>query len=77
MEVVLASFITVQSVDGREVVINSDQITNMASAIEGEPNKLVVDKALCVVSLASGKFISVAEPCEEILRRLLEADKPK
>ena len=62
--------IVLHTVDGREVSVNPEQVTTL-HATRDEGNKLVTDEAHCVVMLTDGKFVSVAEACDEV-RKLLE-----
>jgi uncharacterized protein YlzI (FlbEa/FlbD family) len=70
MELLLAAFIVVQTADGREATINSDQIASMHTGKDGESNKLMVDKVHCIIGMVSGKFISLTEECDDVLRKL-------
>lgn len=67
-------FILLHGVDGREIIINAEQVTSLHSAHKDQPNKLITDDARCVVGLTDGKFITVAEDCWQV-RRLLEGQK--
>lgn len=58
--------ITVHMVDGRVIQINPAQITRMATAKEFIPNKRLADSVNCVISFTDGKFLSVAETCDEV-----------
>lgn len=57
--------------DGREIAINTAQITSLYAALPGRPNKVVVPGARCLVQLVDGKFASVVETCAAV-RRLIE-----
>lgn len=72
-ELILVAFITLHSVDGREAIVNSEQITSMLNGKDGESNKLLVGGVNCAISLSSGKFVSVVEHCPDVLRKIDEA----
>lgn len=63
--------IVLHQVDGREVVINSAQITSLYAQLHGRPNRWVAPGSRCVVMLADGKHVGVIEPCAAV-RRLIE-----
>jgi hypothetical protein len=73
--ILLAAFLLLHTVDGREVAINSDQVTNVVNGKDGEGNKLLVDKVHCVISFNNGRFISVLEDCADVLR-MIEGGQP-
>lgn len=64
--------ILLHTVDGRETMINPQQVASMSSHAEGEKNKVLVDTVQCVIALTNGKFVSVREPCDDV-KLLLEA----
>ena len=66
--------VLLHTVDGRETLINPDQVASMSSHVEGEKNKLLVETVQCVIGLTNGKIVSVIEPCHEV-QQLLEAVK--
>ena len=66
--------VLLHTVDGRETLINPDQVASMSAAVEGEKNKLLVETVQCVIGLTNGKIVSVIEPCHEV-QQLLEAVK--
>ena len=72
---VVLELIAFQTLDGREVLINPANIVSVSATSEvREPReKLLTDKAHCVINLTNGKFISVAEACASVRRRLEEA----
>jgi hypothetical protein len=67
--------ILLHTVDGRETLVNPEQVTSLTHKSEGEPNKLLVDTVQCVVGFSNGKFVSVTEHCNEVQKRLEEAGK--
>jgi uncharacterized protein YlzI (FlbEa/FlbD family) len=66
--------VLLHTVDGRETLVNPEQVASMSSAVEGEKNKLLVETVQCVIGLTNGKIVSVVEPCDEV-KQLLEAVK--
>ena len=72
--IVLASFVTLQTLDGREAVVNSDQVASMLAAKDGEGNKLLTAGVHCVITMTNGKFISVHDDCNTVLKKLDAAD---
>jgi len=66
------ALIAFQTLDGREVLVNPIHIVSLSETAEDRDpkEKLLTDKAHCVVSLSNGKFISVAESCEGVRRRI-------
>jgi hypothetical protein len=69
-ELFLVAFITVQTADGREAIVNTEQISSMLNAIDGEGNKMLAAGVRCVVRMTSARFISAREDCDSILRRI-------
>jgi len=63
--------IVLHQVDGREVVINSAQITSLYAQLHGRPNRLVAAGSHCIVMLVDGKHVGVAETCAAV-RKLIE-----
>lgn len=72
LELIAVAFIIVQSLDGSEVAINVDQITSITrTRDDGEGHKMLTDKAECVIGLSNGKFVSIADDCGDVLRKIL------
>ncbi|KYK50076.1 hypothetical protein A1D31_22455 [Bradyrhizobium liaoningense] len=69
---VVQALLSFELLDGREVLINPIHIVSLSETAEDRDpkDKLLTDKAHCVVSLSNGKFISVAETCDSIRRRV-------
>jgi uncharacterized protein YlzI (FlbEa/FlbD family) len=61
--------ITVHMIDGRVVQINPAEITSLTWP--KDKNSALVDGVHCVISLTDGKFLSVAETCDEV-EKLIE-----
>jgi len=70
--IVLAAFITVHTLDNQEAAVNTEQITSVVRGRDGEGNKLLTPNVHCVIGLTNGKFISVLEVCDEVLRKIEE-----
>jgi hypothetical protein len=63
-------WLEVQTLDGRTVIINSEEIISFAP-----PNKekgLWADDAHCIITLTDAKFVTVKETCDEVRTRLKE-----
>ena len=58
----------VMTIDGREVRINPDHIVTFSEARQ-EGGQLT-DKVHCIITLSNGKFVTVAEECTSLRRRL-------
>jgi hypothetical protein len=70
----------VHGIDGREILLNPESVTNMKSAIEGKENAIVAGKVQCIINMSDGHFISVVESCKQvewIIRRAEAAEKEK
>jgi uncharacterized protein YlzI (FlbEa/FlbD family) len=75
-DIVLAAFLMVHTVDGREAAVNPKQISSIQRGQDSGANRVLVNKVRCVIGMTNGKFISVLEECDEVLRRLKEGTKP-
>lgn len=73
-DILLVGLIVVHTIDGREITINPAQVTFLTGPKDGRPNALLVEGVNCVINLADGKYVTVAETCEAV-RKLLEAAK--
>lgn len=70
----LAELVVFHAPDGREVAVNPTHVTSLQGrSVDGSTNKLFVDSVHCVIGLTDGKFLTVAENCEEVKRKLEEA----
>ena len=56
--------------DGREIRVNTEQVTSLRSGQGGDQNKAFTGAVHCMVSLADGKFVTVAEPCDEVQKMM-------
>jgi len=70
---VVAALVIFHTPDGHEVAINPYHVTNIIAARD-EKNKLFADSVKCLINLADGKFVTVAESCEKV-KASLEAAK--
>ena len=52
---------------GHVIYLNPDSVTTLRAAA-GEKNKLLIDDVKCLLNTLDGKFISVIETCETVLR---------
>lgn len=65
--------IQLHTVDGRIVHINPAQITELAQPRPDKtPNKQFHDAVECVIKLADGSYVSVAESCAEVASRVAQ-----
>lgn len=72
---VSATFIVVHAVDGREVVINTRNLTTLSEARDAEnPKKLLAPGVNCVLHLVDGGFVTTKETCAVISEWLTGAD---
>jgi uncharacterized protein YlzI (FlbEa/FlbD family) len=64
--------IAFETLDGREVLINPANIVSVSetSEVRKPQEKLLTEKVHCVINMTNGKFISVAEACDSVRRRL-------
>jgi hypothetical protein len=70
--VAAVALVLLHMIDGRVVLINPKQVTQLLSTPPaGGPNKVLPDAVQCVVRLSDGSYLSVAEDCDTV-RRLME-----
>ncbi|MET3308119.1 hypothetical protein [Bradyrhizobium diazoefficiens] len=63
--------VVLHAVDGREVYINPNAVTNLQDARQdADPTKRTARGVACIISLSDGKFVGVAEPCETVREQL-------
>lgn len=73
--VALIVLITVHQIDGRAVDVNPKQITTLAvPREEGDPKKQLHGKVNCILSFVDGKYLSVAETCQQVRALIGGAD---
>lgn len=70
---IMMQLIILHTLDGHEVAINPEQITNMRARTELQDNKMISNEVACVISLTDGKFISVTEKCDAVRQALENA----
>ena len=68
--VAAVALVLLHMIDGRPVLINPKQVTQLLSSLPG-PNKVLPDAVQCVIRLADGSYTSVAEDCDTV-RKLIE-----
>ena len=68
--VAAVALVLLHMIDGRPVLINPKQVTQLLSSLPG-PNKVLPDAVQCVIRLADGSYTSVAEDCDTV-RKLME-----
>jgi hypothetical protein len=66
IDIVAAAFIMLHTIDGLEVSINPAQVTSLHAKRTDRPNNLLTDRAVCVVGLTDGKFVTVIEDCASV-----------
>ncbi len=59
-------FVLLHGVEGRLIMINPTHVTTLVSAPPGAKNKLLVSGANCMLNMSDGKFITVAETCDQV-----------
>lgn len=64
----LIAFVALQTVDGRVVYVNSEFVVSLGTVPGG--SKTFAEKVNCVVNLVNAKFVTVAEDCAAVRRRL-------
>ena len=69
-------YIDVQTLDGRHVLINRQAIVTVTSARADKSQPLLTGKAACLITLVDGKYVTVAQSCEDINRRLQDRRTP-
>lgn len=71
----LLLFVTLHTLDGREIAINQRAIMSITRPAEN--SDLFNAKVGCVVSLIDSKFISTKESCREVVLSLRDQDDAK
>jgi hypothetical protein len=67
----MIELLIIHTLDNREVIINTTQITEIQEARQsGDPDKRMDPHVKCIIALADGRFVSTAETCEDIHKRL-------
>ena len=61
--------------NGREVRINSRNVTSLHAPVRGQSNKVLAEGIGCLIYTSDGKFVSVVETCEAV-SRIIETRKP-
>jgi len=63
------NYIVVQTLDGRHVHLNTAHIVSVVAGAEGG-NKLMTGAASCLINLLDKRFLTVAETCDSIRKRM-------
>jgi hypothetical protein len=71
---VLMVLIILHAVDGHEITINPEQITAMRPSNPTKPNEYLVDGVNCMINQTDGRYVSVAETCEQV-RAIIEGKR--
>ena len=72
-----AVLIVLHNVDGEPIFVNPEFITMLYPTKEGRgtaKNQLMTSGVNCVITLTTGKFFSVIEPCQDV-RKMMEIAK--
>lgn len=65
------TLIVLHGLDGSEIHINPDHITNLRPMKpDGGDSKVFVKGVHCMVNLDDGKYVTVIETCPEILEKM-------
>jgi hypothetical protein len=68
---IVLHLVVLHALDGREVYINPDAVTNLQDARDDDdPGKRTVDGAHCFIFLNDGKHVTVTEFCETVREQL-------
>jgi hypothetical protein len=72
-------YLAVQTLDGREVLINPTAIVTIGGPRSGDSahQQLLTDKATCMVTFVDGKFVTVVEACDTLRQRLQNREVPR
>ena len=63
-----------RTLDGRDVYVPIAHIVSISDARdESNPDKWLIDKVHCIITLTTGKFLTVAESCDSVRQRLEES----
>ncbi len=63
-------FIVLQTLEGVNVYVKQDAIVSMRAARSDKEKRIITEKAHCAITLMDGKFLAVAEECDNIRQRL-------
>jgi len=62
----VVELLTFHMVDGRIILINPEQVTQLVHPTVDGDHAVLVDTVQCVIRLTDGTFVSVAETCDEV-----------
>jgi hypothetical protein len=68
------NFIVLTDLEGKEVALSVSQIVSITRGKDGEANKLLTDKAKCIIGLTDGKFLTTATECDDVLRMIVNSE---
>ena len=73
--VAVVALIVLHNVDGAEVLVNAQQIvaltqTNEGGAGRSPANTIIAKGHRCVIALTNGKFVSVKESCDDVVKSM-------
>lgn len=70
---VVLEMMVFHTLDGRDVHVNPAHIVSISDARdESNPDKWLIDKVHCIITLSNGKLLTVAESCDSVRQRLEE-----
>jgi len=69
------AFLLLHVPTGREIRVNSRNVTSLHASVPGQPNKALAEGVGCLINTTDGKFVSVVETCEAV-SRMIETRKP-
>jgi len=70
----LFQYITLHALDGREIYLNTAQITGIGAP---KDEKMFSENTNCIVHMTDGKFVSVKENCAALKRRIEELKRKR
>jgi hypothetical protein len=69
---VAVQFIVLHTVEGHEVYIEPSHVTSLMVKRD-DPRRVMHERVNCLVVMSNGRFLSVAEDCASVRKRLEEA----
>ncbi len=70
--IVVIELLTLHTIDGRTARVNPAQITQLMEPRDDVNDRQVVGGVHCIVKLADGSFVSVAETCDQVQKAIGE-----
>ena len=68
---IAATLFLVNTLDGRAIYLNPDQVVSLAPTVD---NDMFAKGVRCVIGLSDGKFVSAREDCASIQMRMIKGD---